>query len=74
MTPDGRFAFVTYQTTNHVGVFNLQRAFTSGFGPADLVGLIPVPPQPIGIALSPDRPLRLRDQRRPGDVLHRAGG
>ena len=54
VTPDGRFAFVTYQTTNHVGVFNLQRAFTSGFGPADFVGLIPVPPQPIGIAVSPD--------------------
>ncbi len=54
VTPDGRFAFVTYQTTNHVGVFNLQRALSSGVGPADLVGLIPVAPQPIGIALSPD--------------------
>jgi len=54
VTPDGRFAFVTYQTTNNVGVFNLQSALSSGFGPADLVGLIPVAAQPIGIALSPD--------------------
>ena len=54
VTPDGRFAFVTYQTTHNVGVFNLQRALSSGFSPADLVGLIPVPPEPIGIALSPD--------------------
>ena len=54
VTPDGRFALVTYQTTGHVGVFNLQRALSSGFGPADLVGLIPVAPQPIGITLSPD--------------------
>ncbi len=54
ITPDGRYAFVTYQTTAHVGVFNLQRALTSGFGPADLVGLIPVGPQPIGIAMAPD--------------------
>jgi DNA-binding beta-propeller fold protein YncE len=54
VTPDGRFALVTYQTTSHIGVFNLQRALSSGFGPADLVGLIPVAPQPIGITLSPD--------------------
>jgi DNA-binding beta-propeller fold protein YncE len=54
VSPDGRYAFVTYQNTAHVGVFDLQRALTSGFGPADLVGLIPVGPQPIGIAMAPD--------------------
>ena len=54
ITPDGRYAFVTFQNSAHVGVFNLKRALTSGFGPADLVGLIKVGPQPIGIAMAPD--------------------
>ncbi len=54
VTPDGRYALVTFQESNHVGVFDLQRALTSGFGPADVIGLIPVTATPIGIALSPD--------------------
>ena len=54
ITPDGRYAFVTFQNSAHVGVFNLKRALASGFGPADLVGLIKVGPQPIGIAMAPD--------------------
>ncbi len=55
VTPDGQYAFVTYQNSAHVGVFNLQRALTSGFGSSHLVvGLIPVGPQPIGIAMAPD--------------------
>jgi serine/threonine protein kinase len=54
ITPNGRYAFVTFQNSAHVGVFNLKRALTSGFGPADLVGLIKVGPQPIGIAMAPD--------------------
>ena len=35
------------------GVFDLQRALSSGFGSGDAVGLIPVGPQPIGIAIPP---------------------
>ena len=54
ITPNGRYAFVTFQNTAHVGVFNLHRALTSGFGSAAFVGLIPVGPQPIGIAMAPD--------------------
>jgi serine/threonine protein kinase/DNA-binding beta-propeller fold protein YncE len=54
ITPDGRYAFVTFQNTAHVGVFNLKRALASGFGSADFVGVIPVGPQPIGIAMAPD--------------------
>jgi serine/threonine-protein kinase len=54
ITPDGQFAFVTYQDSAHVGVFNLQRALSSGFGSSAVVGLIPVGPQPIGIAMAPD--------------------
>ncbi len=54
ITPNGRYAFVTFQNSAHVGVFDLKRALTSGFGAADLVGLIKVGPQPIGIAMAPD--------------------
>ena len=54
VTPDGKYAFVTYQESANVGVFDLQRALKSGFGPSDQVGLIPVGPQPIGIAMAPD--------------------
>jgi serine/threonine protein kinase/DNA-binding beta-propeller fold protein YncE len=54
ITPDGRYAFVTFQNTAHVGVFNLHRALTSGFGSAAFLGLVPVGPQPIGIAMAPD--------------------
>jgi serine/threonine protein kinase/DNA-binding beta-propeller fold protein YncE len=54
ITPDGRFAFVTFQNSASVGVFDLQRALSSGFGSGDVVGLIPVGPQPIGIAIPAD--------------------
>jgi DNA-binding beta-propeller fold protein YncE/tRNA A-37 threonylcarbamoyl transferase component Bud32 len=54
ISPDGHYAFVTLQSGGRVAVFNLRRALTSGFGPADLVGLIRVPAQPIGITTSPD--------------------
>ena len=54
VTPDGHYALVTYQNTSNVGVFNLHRALHSGFSPADLVGLIPVGPQPIGVVVAPD--------------------
>ncbi len=54
VTPDGHYALVTYQNTSNVGVFNLHRALHSGFSQADLVGLIPVGPQPIGVVVAPD--------------------
>ena len=54
VTPNGHYALVTYQNTSNVGVFNLHRALHKGFSPADLVGLIPVGPQPIGVAVAPD--------------------
>ena len=54
ITPDGHYAFVTFQNSAHVGVFNLKRALSSGFGPSDVVGLIKVGPQPIGIVMAPD--------------------
>jgi DNA-binding beta-propeller fold protein YncE len=54
VSPDDKYAFVTLQLSGHVAVFNLRRALTSGFGPADLKGLIPVAARPAGIAASPD--------------------
>ena len=54
LSPDDKYAFVTLQFSGHVAVFNLRRALKSGFGRADLRGLIPVAPRPVGIAASPD--------------------
>jgi DNA-binding beta-propeller fold protein YncE len=54
VTPEGKYALVTYQNTMNVGVFNLHRALHQGFSPAALVGLIPVGSQPIGVAIAPN--------------------
>ena len=54
VSPDDRFAFVTLQYSHAVAVFNLEKALTSGFGPADLVGRIPVGSNPIGLTVSPN--------------------
>jgi DNA-binding beta-propeller fold protein YncE len=54
VSSDGKYAFVTLQSSGRVAVFSLRRALKSGFGPADLKGLIPVAARPTGIAASPD--------------------
>jgi DNA-binding beta-propeller fold protein YncE len=51
---DGRFAFVSLEYSARVAVFDLQRALTHGFGPADYVGAIRVGLAPVGLAVSPD--------------------
>lgn len=51
---DGKFAFVTMAGEKEVAVFNLGLALSSGFGPADFVGGIPVAVTTVGIAASPD--------------------
>jgi DNA-binding beta-propeller fold protein YncE len=53
-SPDDRFAFVALQDSGTVAVFNLHKALTQGFGPADFVGNIPISLAPTGIAASPD--------------------
>ena len=53
-SPDDHYAFVTLQNSGTVAVFNLQKALTSGFGPADVVGTIPMKSDPLGITASPD--------------------
>ena len=35
-------------------MFNLHKALTAGFGPADFVGMIPMRSDPTGMAASPD--------------------
>jgi DNA-binding beta-propeller fold protein YncE len=54
VSPDGRYAFVTMEDSQHAAVFDLYRALTRGFGPADYVGSIPLGFLPVGMAVSPD--------------------
>jgi DNA-binding beta-propeller fold protein YncE len=50
----GDYAFVTLQNTTKMAVFNLGRALSTGFGPADFVGYVPLGVQPVGIGKSAD--------------------
>ena len=52
-SPGGRFAFVTIAGDQKVAVFNLGRALTAGFGPADYIGAIPAGQSNVGIVASP---------------------
>jgi DNA-binding beta-propeller fold protein YncE len=49
ITPDSRFAFVTLQSSSEMAVFNLQQALAHGFGPADVIGYVPLGEQPVGM-------------------------
>jgi len=54
LSPDGRFAFVTLQSSGGVAVFNLQAALADGFAGSSFVGLVPTGSEPVGMAVSPD--------------------
>jgi serine/threonine-protein kinase len=54
LSPDDHFAFVTLENSAALVVFDLQKALASGFGASDVVGKVPLNPQPIGMAISPD--------------------
>ena len=54
VTPDGRLAFASLEYSADIAVFDLHRALTRGFGPADYLGLIPAGLAPVGLAVSPD--------------------
>jgi DNA-binding beta-propeller fold protein YncE len=54
VSPSGNFLFVTLQSSGGMAVFNLHKALTSGFNSSDLVGIVPVGVQPVGITISPD--------------------
>ena len=49
ITPDDHYAFVTLQSSAEMAVFNLRLALSQGFGPADFIGYVPLPSQPVGI-------------------------
>ena len=53
LSPNGRFVFVTLQSSGGVAVFNLQEALAGNFASA-FVGLIPTGVDPVGMATSPD--------------------
>jgi serine/threonine-protein kinase len=53
VSPDNRFAFVTLQDSAEVAVFDLRKSLAGGFGQSGLVGMVPVAPDPVGIAQSP---------------------
>ncbi len=56
VSPDGRFAFITFQNDGAVAVFDLAEAAAGGFGRAGYKGLISLGPgsEPQGMAASPD--------------------
>ena len=51
---DGRFAFVSLETSDKIAVFSLQRALASHFRTSGFVGYIPAGVAPVGLAVSPD--------------------
>ncbi|MGH3410887.1 MAG: beta-propeller fold lactonase family protein, partial [Streptosporangiaceae bacterium] len=53
VSPDGRYAFVSLESSFKIAVFRLHQALTRGFGPSDFAGLIPTGEAPVGLAFSP---------------------
>jgi DNA-binding beta-propeller fold protein YncE len=53
-SPDGKFLFVTLQSSTGVAVFNYQQAKASGFADNGYIGNVPTGKEPVGIELSPD--------------------
>ena len=50
ITANEKYAFVTLQSSAELAVFNLQRGLAQGFSPADFIGYVPLPKQPVGMA------------------------
>lgn len=78
VSPGDGYAFVTQEGSQRAAVFNLHRALTRGFGPADFVGTIPLGNAPVGLAVSPDgRWLYVTSESAPGQrpvMLRPPGG
>jgi DNA-binding beta-propeller fold protein YncE len=51
---DGRFAFVSLETSDKIAVFNLQQALASHFRTSGFAGDVPAGVAPVGLAVSPD--------------------
>jgi DNA-binding beta-propeller fold protein YncE len=50
ISPDGRFVFVTLQSSAEMAVFNLAAGLTRGFGSSDFIGYVPLAAQPVGMS------------------------
>ncbi|MGO8956038.1 MAG: serine/threonine-protein kinase [Streptosporangiaceae bacterium] len=50
ITANEKYAFVTLQSSAEMAVFNLGLGIANGFSPADFVGFVPLPKQPVGMA------------------------
>jgi serine/threonine-protein kinase len=75
MSQDGKFLFVTLQSSTGVAVFNYAQAAASGFQQNGLVGVIPTGLQPVGIELSPDgQTMYVTSMQRKVPKVAQAGG
>lgn len=54
LSNDERYAFVTNEDNETVGVIDFRKALATGGSPASLIGDIPVEEAPVGLAFSPD--------------------
>ena len=54
VSPDGKYAFVSLESSDEIAVFNLAAALSDGFGPGAYVGAVPTQIGPVGLAFAPD--------------------
>ncbi len=54
VSPDGRFAFVSLESSGDIAVFDLQAALADNFASSHFVGTIPLGSAPVGMAISSD--------------------
>jgi DNA-binding beta-propeller fold protein YncE len=74
-SPDGKFLFVTLQSSTGVAVFNYQQAKASGFANNGFIGLIPTGLEPVGIELSPDgKTMYVTSMHRTDPKVEQVGG
>jgi serine/threonine protein kinase/DNA-binding beta-propeller fold protein YncE len=74
-SPDGKFLFVTLQSTTGVAVFNYQQAKASGFRDNGFIGLVPTGLEPVGIELSPDgKTMYVTSMHRTEPQIEQVGG
>ena len=66
LSRDGRFAFVTLQGSGTLAVFNLAAALASGLRDSGFVGTVRLGVSPIGVTMSRDRPVAVRDHPEAG--------
>jgi DNA-binding beta-propeller fold protein YncE len=50
LSPNGKFAFVTLQSSGGMAVFNFEQALASNFTSSGFVGIVPTGVEPVGIA------------------------